>query len=326
MNEQQKPITLSIPLPFRPFALSFSSPFAQENRLAICSFDQNPQNQFRIFRMVGPSIIAESGAPVKLPQTCCMFSPHGHLKDETDLLLLGGDSLKLYTTAPNSLTPTAEIQISQNNEPITGIDWSLIENSLVLTGSSDATVSALNINTGQIMQQVIAHDHPIHDVKFCGASSTFVTVGFDGSLRLFDLRDLNNSFILYQTAKPLTRCAISPIDPNKIATFSRGSNSAIIIDSRKPGMAASANGDQHNEQVTCIGWSRILPGNFYSSDASGSIILTKFVDDSSSEMEAKEILKKEGPIESFSIGPGVLGVAFSDRVDIVNGVTQMNAQ
>ena len=312
--------SFSITLPYKPFALSFSSPFAKESRLAICSFEQSTHNAIRVFRMIGPSIIHESEVNITLPQTCCMFSPNGHLKDDNDLLIVGGDTLKLFTTTMNGITINQEMNVNQDKEPLTSIDWSLIENSFIIVGSTDCTATAIDINTMQVATKIIAHDHPVHDLKFCGPSSAFTTAGFDGSLRLFDLRDLQTSLILYQAAKPLVRVSVSTLDPTKIVTFSRGSNIPIVLDSRKPGMAINISGDHHTEAITCVGWSKLGQNVFYTSDSSGSIHFNQVVDENFSEFSSHEFRNDNPlPIESFTVGNGMIAVAVNGRVDIING-------
>jgi len=51
--------------------------------------------------------------------------------------------------------------------------------------------------------QLIAHDKEVFDVRFCANSvDVFVSCGADGSVRMFDLRSLEHSTIIYEpTAK-----------------------------------------------------------------------------------------------------------------------------
>jgi WD40 repeat protein len=51
--------------------------------------------------------------------------------------------------------------------------------------------------------QLIAHDKEVFDVRFCANSTdVFVSCGADGSVRMFDLRSLEHSTIIYEpTAK-----------------------------------------------------------------------------------------------------------------------------
>lgn len=47
--------------------------------------------------------------------------------------------------------------------------------------------------------QLIAHDKEVYDVRFCANSvDVFVSCGADGSVRMFDLRSLEHSTIIYE--------------------------------------------------------------------------------------------------------------------------------
>jgi WD repeat-containing protein 68 len=82
--------------------------------------------------------------------------------------------------------------------------------------------------------QLIAHDKEVFDITFAPGKDVFGTVGADGSLRLFDLRSLEHSTILYDSEdlSPLIRLAWNKQDPNYIATIMADSPRAIILDIR----------------------------------------------------------------------------------------------
>jgi WD repeat-containing protein 68 len=50
--------------------------------------------------------------------------------------------------------------------------------------------------------QLIAHDKEVFDVRFCaGSVDVFVSCGADGSVRMFDLRSLEHSTIIYEPSE-----------------------------------------------------------------------------------------------------------------------------
>ncbi len=50
--------------------------------------------------------------------------------------------------------------------------------------------------------QLIAHDKEVFDVRFCANSvDVFVSCGADGSVRMFDLRSLEHSTIIYEPSE-----------------------------------------------------------------------------------------------------------------------------
>jgi WD repeat-containing protein 68 len=64
--------------------------------------------------------------------------------------------------------------------------------------------------------QLIAHDKEVYDVRFCANSvDVFVSCGADGSVRMFDLRSLEHSTIIYEpTTKPDEKGELCP-SPSK---------------------------------------------------------------------------------------------------------------
>ena len=88
--------------------------------------------------------------------------------------------------------------------------------------------------------QLIAHDKEVYDIAFSTNRNIFSTVGADGSLRMFDLRQLAHSTIIYETgssgspSKPLLRLGWNKQDDNYIATIAIDSAKAIMLDIRLP--------------------------------------------------------------------------------------------
>lgn len=305
----------SVRLDWRPFGLAFSSPFSQESRVAVTSFETGKKNFVKFFRIVGPSILAEGECETRFPQTCVLFSPSGG-EDASDVAVTCGDSLKVWRASSNGASAVADVSVNETSDPITCADWSLYEDSIVLTGSTDATATAIDLTRGQIAAKIIAHDHPLHDICFCGASSTFVTAGFDGSLRFFDLRDLQTSYIWYQTAMPLMRVAVSPLDTSRVVVFAKGSRSVVVIDARHPGVP-EATIEGHGGAVTCLGWSKLRSDSVYSADDRGGLFLAG-LSGTGLEVSTRMCWESGGDaIESFAIGQGVIAVAAGTRVDLL---------
>lgn len=64
----------------------------------------------------------------------------------------------------------------------------------------------------------------------------FASVGADGSVRMFDLRHLEHSTIIYEDPQhtPLLRLAWNKQDPNYLATVAMDACEVIILDVRVP--------------------------------------------------------------------------------------------
>ncbi|PYH93528.1 WD40 repeat-like protein [Aspergillus ellipticus CBS 707.79] len=156
------------------------------------------------------------------PVTRILWEPPSSQKQSTDLLATSGDHLRLWSlpaTQPlqssNSITrsvsqsaPTAKLsplallsnsKSPEHTAPITSLDWNTISPSLIITSSIDTTCTIWDIPTLTAKTQLIAHDKEVYDVRFCANSvDVFVSCGADGSVRMFDLRSLEHSTIIYE--------------------------------------------------------------------------------------------------------------------------------
>lgn len=82
---------------------------------------------------------------------------------------------------------------------MTSLDWNTVSPSLIITSSIDTTCTIWDIPTLTAKTQLIAHDKEVFDVRFCANSvDVFVSCGADGSVRMFDLRSLEHSTIIYE--------------------------------------------------------------------------------------------------------------------------------
>ncbi|CZT09675.1 hypothetical protein WAI453_004664 [Rhynchosporium graminicola] len=257
------------------------------------------------------------------PVTRLLWEPPSSQKQSTDLLATSGDHLRLWSlpsetpiSSPGNsisrptnhgrdmpaskLTPLALLSNSKTPEhtaPLTSLDWNTVSPSLIITSSIDTTCTIWDIPTLTAKTQLIAHDKEVFDVRFCANSvDVFVSCGADGSVRMFDLRSLEHSTIIYEpTAKddkdgspggrisptlaqqtmsyapPLLRLAASPHDTHLLATFSQDSNIIRILDVRQPGQALlELRG--HGAAINCIEWSPSRRGTL-ASGADDSMVL-----------------------------------------------------
>lgn len=80
-------------------------------------------------------------------------------------------------------------------------------------------------------------------------------VGADGSIRVFDLRNLEHSTIIYesQDGVPLLRLSWNKQDPNYVATFMMDSPKIIVLDVRVPSYPV-AELSAHAGAVNSIQW------------------------------------------------------------------------
>jgi WD repeat-containing protein 68 len=142
------------------------------------------------------------------------------------------------------LPPRPPSPQNKNNEycaPVTSFDWSWTDPNQIATSSIDTTCTVWDITTRKVKTQLIAHDKEVFDIAWSLNKEIFATAGADGSLRLFDLRSLEHSTIMYETqpnaaghAVPLLRIAWNRMDNFYIAAVSGDSSRTVIIDVRMP--------------------------------------------------------------------------------------------
>ena len=156
------------------------------------------------------------------PVTRLLWEPPSSQKQTTDLLATSGDHLRLWSLPSDapSLQPTSSItgrnreapttkltplallsnsKTPDHTAPLTSLDWNTVSPSLIITSSIDTTCTIWDIPSLTAKTQLIAHDKEVYDVRFCANSTdVFVSCGQDGSVRMFDLRSLEHSTIIYE--------------------------------------------------------------------------------------------------------------------------------
>lgn len=216
-----------------------------------------------------------------MPQNCTRL---GTCSDSLRIWSLDGGlqeqiNLSLYKYGKQPKQPSQRDTISLGQlPPVTSFHWNPISPNLILSSSIDTTCTVWDLSntTNYVKTQLIAHDSEVYDVKFLAQSTQlFASCGGDGSVRVFDLRSLAHSTIVYEhgattsssslKAAPSTsysqsnhssttfenpyssstsdlndsfallRLEPNPFDPNIIATVAQDSNLAIILDMRYPG-------------------------------------------------------------------------------------------
>ena len=94
----------------------------------------------------------------------------------------------------------------------------------------------------------------MYDICFSNAH-IFASSGEDGSVRHFDLRDLEHSTIIYESPEkqPLLRVAWNKQNIYYLATIAKGSNDVSILDFRYP-MKAVCTLKSHKAQINAMTW------------------------------------------------------------------------
>ena len=221
-QSQRKEIyTYKAPWPI--FSLSWSrrhDPTSQF-RLAIGSYLEQYSNVVSIIKKNPTSDSNEAlyqAAEFDHPYPCTkiMWSPETR-QGSRDLLATTGDYLRIWNinddgSGRGMLNVKREALLNNNKSseycaPLTSFDWNETDPSMIGTSSIDTTCTIWDVNTQQARTQLIAHDREVFDLAFARGKDVFASVGADGSVRMFDLRSLVNSTIIYESPElePLLR-------------------------------------------------------------------------------------------------------------------------
>ncbi|KAG7390359.1 ddb1 and cul4 associated factor 7 [Phytophthora pseudosyringae] len=195
------------------------------------------------------------------PPTKIMWSP-ASLGSHVELLATTADFLRLWTISDSSIELHSRFTEKKNNNdacaPLTSFDWNEVEPNIIGTSSTGNTCTIWDINQPTSpKQQIVAHDTEVYDIAFSSSDpKKFASVGGDGSLRLFDLRSLASSTIVYEAPnkEPLLRLAWNKRDDRFIATFADDSSKISVIDLRRP-IYPMAELNQHKAGVNSMSWS-----------------------------------------------------------------------
>ncbi|CAH7672151.1 WD40-repeat-containing domain protein [Phakopsora pachyrhizi] len=245
------------PHPYPPTSLSFSPTRLSE------SLQASSGNSSQMVRT--REMLATSSDCIRLWDFA-----HGTIEDnEPNSTFLGADNRRQKSTGYQLVLRSKMANSKADySAPLTSFSWSQLDPSLIVTSSIDTTCTVWDISSSSAITQLIAHDREVYDVCWSSASrDIFASVGADGSVRMFDLRSLDHSTILYEAqtnptggknpgngrsgstssgvplspatlppASPLLRLKFNPVDPNYIAVSSAVGFEVQVLDVRAPGV------------------------------------------------------------------------------------------
>eukprot|EP00946_MAST-07B_sp_MAST-7B-sp1_P005367 g5367.t1 len=240
-------------------------------RLALGSFIEDYANQVEIIELVEDSATEDwkfkkvGAFDHPYPTTKIMWRPdiEGTAKDQ---VATTGDYLRLWNVSTNGIT---EAHVFNNNKdteycaPLTSFDWCDTDPSLIVTSSIDTTATVWDLETMRTKTQIIAHDKEAFDVAFRPQDpQIFATCGNDGSMRIFDRRDMEHSHIVYETdasaqgsvAGPLLRLGWNKQDPNYMATIRLHDSSTVVLDCRAPNIPVAVLDGHKGSVANALAW------------------------------------------------------------------------
>jgi WD repeat-containing protein 68 len=225
--------------PWLIYAMNWSVRDTGRFRLALGSFIEEYSNKVQIIQLDDETktFVKTGQFDHPYPATKIMWSPEKNA--DKDLLATTGDYLRIWNCHDGKEEPKMQslLNTSKNSEycaPLTSFDWNETNPHLIGTSSIDTTCTIWNIETGQANTQLIAHDKEVYDIAFAKGEHVFASVGADGSVRMFDLRSLEHSTIIYESpdVSPLLRVAWNKQDPHYLATMLSDSPRTVILDIR----------------------------------------------------------------------------------------------
>eukprot|EP00038_Savillea_parva_P008132 m.174951 g.174951 ORF g.174951 m.174951 type:complete len:353 (-) comp13902_c0_seq1:181-1239(-) len=261
--------------PWPIYGMNWSQKKSKPMRLAIGSFVEEYTNKIRVIELDQEKGQFSQSAQVDhpYPTTKIMWLPDVDDNIDADLFATTGDYLRIWKIGDNGHT-SMECLLNNNKSsdfcaPLTSFDWNETDPTLIGTSSIDTTCTIWDLTvskpvgtvnkwgavSGEVKTQLIAHDQEVYDIAWAKDVHTFSSVGADGSVRLFDLRNLEHSNIIYEddNSTPLLRLAWNQQDKNYLATMKMDSSSVFVLDVRRP-MEPVAVLDRHEASVNGLAW------------------------------------------------------------------------
>lgn len=256
--------------PWQLYGMNWSVRPDRRFRIAVGSFIEDYSNKVQIVQLDEEQgkFCVRSMIDHPYPTTKIQWIP-----DQTgslpDLLATSGDYLRIWRVSDNEARQECLLNNNKSSEycaPLTSFDWNETDTKILGTSSIDTTCTIWELQTGQVIgrvqgnvkTQLIAHDKEVHDIAFTragGGRNLFASVGSDGSVRMFDLRSLEHSTILYEDPQqlPLLRLSWNKQDHNYLATFAMEKAEVIILDVRVPSQPVARLGN-HRAPINGITW------------------------------------------------------------------------
>lgn len=243
-------------------------------RLAVGSFveDYNNEVQVVVLDEESSEFVVQSTFSHHYPTSKLMWIPDVKCQFP-DLLATSGDYLRVWRVHEDNKVKF-ECRLNNNTHseycaPLTSFDWNEIDPTILGTSSIDTTCTIWTLETqqaiahtgcvsGNIQSQLIAHDKEVYDIAFSRMGTgreMFASVGGDGSVRMFDIRNLKHSTIIYEdpNRNALLRLAWNKQDSNYLATFATDSVELIILDLRIP-CTPVARLNSHRAFINGLAW------------------------------------------------------------------------
>ena len=248
-------------------------------RLAISSLEKSMNNKIEILELIDNELKKVQEQQLDFPCTKLLWTPNPNI-NENSILAASSDCIQLYNYIEDNHDLMFRHKLTNKKSkycgPLTSFDWNTVNDCLLGTASIDTTCTIWDLNKFSIKTQLIAHDKEVFDIQFGNDENTFISGGADGSVRLFDLRSLNHSTIIYETkgSSPINKLALNPQTSNLIAALSLDENVIYIFDSRANSNVCLDELKLHKDPVTGIVWAPDNPTQLCSVSEDSTVVIS----------------------------------------------------
>ena len=287
-------------------------------RLAISSLEKRLDNKIEILELIDNELKNVYEQQIGYPCTKLLWSPN---KGKNSLLAFTSDCVQIYDYSEEKRVLSFQTRLNNLKSkycgPLTSFDWNMVNDSILGTASLDNTCTIWDLNKQSIKTQLIAHDKEVFDIQFRNDENIFISGGADGSVRLFDLRMLDHSTIIYETKGCINKLAWNLQTPNLIAALSLDKNIIFIFDSRMSNVTMDEL-NLHKEPVTGCVWAPDNPIQLCSVSEDCNVIISNVINEISQSnnvsYNAPYPINNVDWCKSF---PEWIGITFRNRVQLL---------
>jgi len=288
-------------------------------RLAVSSLEKRLDNKIEILELVDNELKNVYEQMVGYPCTKLLWSPTGK---KSSLLAFSSDCIQIYDYSEEKQVLSFQTRLhnikSQYCGPLTSFDWNTVNESLLGTASIDNTCTIWDLNKQTIKTQLIAHDKEVFDIQFGNDENTFISCGADGTVRLFDLRNLDHSTIIYENEGCINKIAMNLQEPNFIVALCLEKNTIYIFDSRVNSNVYMDEINLHKEPVTGCMWAPDNQTQLCSVSEDCNVIISNI----GNELAQNNNVSYTAPAPINNVDwcknfPEWIGITFQDRVQLL---------
>ena len=161
-----------------------------------------------------------------------MWAPNNSIRH--DLLATCNQYVRIWQVEEGSAQKLWDVKSAQSKQtgPLTCFDWNQDRPNILATASIDNICTVWDLEHMTVVQQLIAHESSVNSITFANEDAKFATGGDDGSVRVFDMRNLNYSTIIYEARNPILHVLWNRDLPMQLALVTKNDNRVIILDVR----------------------------------------------------------------------------------------------